>query len=203
MFYNSPKKYILCNDPLVYIIDDFFDVTEGQHLIRTAQDKMRRAKVSSDTEAKLSNGRTNSLAWLPHTHDMVVTNLGMRIAKEVGIPLKNAESLQVIHYALQQEYRAHFDAYDINTVRGQRCTKRGGQRLVTALGYVNTPEGGGSTYFPRLDINVAAKPGRLLVFENVIRGTTDVHPKSKHAGMPVTQGEKWAFNLWFHEREYN
>lgn len=195
-------QHILCHDPLVYIIDDFFTDSEAKQLQQAAASHMDRAKVSSDKEGVLSKARTNQLAWIRHTHDMITTGLGARIAAQVGLPLANAESFQVIHYGEQQEYRAHFDAYNMNTERGKRCTARGGQRLFTALGYINSPAGGGSTYFPKLDINVTAKPGRLLVFENVVRGTTDVHPKSLHAGMPVTKGEKWAFNLWFHEREF-
>lgn len=196
------RKHILCEDPLVYIIDDFFSASEGQQLVDAAQAQMERAKVSADKEGVYSNARTNQLAWVRHVHSMVLTDLGQRIANEVKLPLKNAESYQVIYYGEAQEYRSHFDAYDMNTERGQRCTARGGQRLFTALGYIKAPESGGSTYFSKLDINVAAKPGRLLVFENVVRGTTTVHPKSLHAGMPVGSGEKWAFNLWFHEREF-
>lgn len=199
---SNPRSYILCNSPKVYIIDNFFTESEGQQLVNAAQTQMDRAKVSSDAEGVLSNARTNSLAWVRHSHNLITTELGMRIAREVGLPLCNAESYQVIHYGEQQEYRAHFDAYDMNTERGKRCTARGGQRLVTVLGYIKSPAAGGSTYFPKLDINVAAKPGRLLVFSNVVEGTTDVHPKSLHAGMPVVEGEKWAFNLWFHEREF-
>ncbi|WP_258807305.1 2OG-Fe(II) oxygenase [Pseudidiomarina sp. CB1] len=196
------RKYVLSQDPLVYIIDDFFTESEGQQLINAAREQMQRAKVSSDAEGVYSKARTNQLAWISHKHSMVVTDLGSRIAQQVGLPLRNAESFQVIHYDQSQEYRSHFDAYDMNTERGKRCTARGGQRLFTALGYINSPASGGSTYFSKLNINVAPKPGRLLVFENVVRGTTDVHPKSLHAGMPVVAGEKWAFNLWFHEREF-
>ncbi|MGQ4276483.1 2OG-Fe(II) oxygenase [Pseudidiomarina sp. E22-M8] len=199
---DNPTTHILCKDPTIYIMDDFFTESEGKHLVNAAIKQMARAKVSSDKEGVLSKARTNQLAWIGHTHDMIVTYLGTRIAKEVDLPLENAESFQVIHYGEKEEYRAHFDAYDMNTERGKRCTSRGGQRVITVLGYINTPEGGGSTYFPKLNLNVQPKPGRLLFFENVVRGSTDVHPKSLHAGMPVSKGEKWAFNLWFHEREF-
>jgi prolyl 4-hydroxylase len=39
----------------------------------------------------------------------------------------------------------------------------------------------------------------MIVFENCIKGTTDIHPNSLHAGMPVIKGEKYAINLWFRE----
>ena len=32
------------------------------------------------------------------------------------------------------------------------------------------------------------------------KDTTNIPPKSLHAGMPVTNGEKWIVNLWFRER---
>jgi prolyl 4-hydroxylase len=46
---------------------------------------------------------------------------------------------------------------------------------------------------------VAAVKGRLLVFSNVIHGTNVRHPLAEHAGTPVLDGEKSAFNLWFRQ----
>ena len=42
----------------------------------------------------------------------------------------------------------------------------------------------------------------LLVWKNVVPGTTKIHPESLHAGRPVTKGEKYAFNLWFRENKF-
>jgi tetratricopeptide (TPR) repeat protein len=33
-------------------------------------------------------------------------------------------------------------------------------------------------------------------------GTNTRHPDTLHAGLPVLEGSKWAFNLWFHERPF-
>ena len=77
--------------------------------------------------------------------------------------------------------------------------KFGGQRLLTALVYLNTPEEGGSTAFPRMKTEVKAENGKLLVFENVYKNTVNKHHLSEHAGMPVIKGEKYIFNLWFRE----
>ena len=53
-----------------------------------------------------------------------------------------------------------------------------------------------------LNISVAPKKGSILVWKNVLPGTTKVHPLSLHAGRPVTGGEKYAFNLWFRENKF-
>jgi hypothetical protein len=77
--------------------------------------------------------------------------------------------------------------------------KYGGQRMKTALVYLNNVDEGGGTRFTKLNKEVNAEKGKLLVFHNVHDGTHNKHELSEHAGMPVIQGEKWAFNLWFRE----
>ncbi len=56
---------------------------------------------------------------------------------------------------------------------------------------------GGHTEFPKLNISVPPEKGKLLVFHNCNAGTDVRHQLSLHAGRPVEEGEKWAFNLWF------
>ncbi|RUO78385.1 prolyl hydroxylase family protein [Pseudidiomarina taiwanensis] len=202
---NSPVYQIhqLHDNPYVFVIDDFFTAAEAENLVQIARDKMQRARVSDDNAGSISDGRTNSVHWVSHDCNQLSLQLAERVAQAIDKPLSHAESFQVIHYGPEQQYRAHFDSYDMSTERGQRCTARGGQRLWTALGYLNDVSAGGETEFPKLGIKVAPKFGRLLIFSNVVFGSTDVHPQSLHAGCPVAAGEKWAFNLWFHEREFS
>ena len=75
----------------------------------------------------------------------------------------------------------------------------GGQRMITALIYLNDVKDGGATYFPELNISINPKKGNVLIFHNTISETTNINPRSLHAGMPVSSGEKWAANLWFRE----
>ena len=114
--------------------------------------------------------------------------------------MENAERFQIIHYDKTQEYRRHYDswAHDYSE-KSLRCVKYGGFRLLTALCYLNDVEEGGGTNFPKLNITVKPKKGRILVFQNTYEGTNNRHIMSEHAGMPVIKGEKWAFNLWFRE----
>ncbi|MFI1461498.1 prolyl hydroxylase family protein [Nocardia carnea] len=114
--------------------------------------------------------------------------------------MSNAESFQVLHYGPGQQYRPHYDAWRAGSRKAERCLARGGQRLVTALLYLNEVASGGSTSFPELGIEVRAVPGRMVLFHNCHTGTNRVHERSLHGGMPVEQGEKWAANLWFRER---
>jgi hypothetical protein len=72
-------------------------------------------------------------------------------------------------------------------------------QVVTALVYLNTPDGGagvpdsgagGGTGFINLKQEVAPQEGKLLVFHNCYLGSCQVHPDSVHAGLPVNAGEK-------------
>ena len=188
---------VYSNDPLVAVRDNIISPIECLYLIELAKPKIKRAGVVLDEGYKESDGRTGSNHWLKYDEDDVVNSIGQRIADIVGLPLSNAESMQIIHYGPTQEYRPHFDAFNLSQPRGQRAAKWGGQRLVTSLVYLNQPESGGSTEFPKLGIKVPALPGRMVIFHNTDEDMSGPHPNSLHAGMPVEAGEKWAFNLWF------
>lgn len=199
----SAESQLLSSDPHVEIIDDLLTAQECEQIIEAARRHMKQALVSEgEGNGLVSDTRTGRVHWFAHAESPVIASVTARLSAMVGIPLQRAEPLQVIHYGLTQEYRAHFDGYDLATETGKRFTTQGGQRVLTALCYLNDVEQGGGTGFPKLDAEVAAKRGRVVIFQNCLAGTNTIHPLSLHAGLPIEQGEKWACNLWFRERAY-
>ena len=192
---------VFSSEPLVAVRNNVISPIECAYLIELAKPHIKRAGVVLDEGFRPSEGRTGSNHWLKYDEDDVVKSIGQRIADIVGLPLENAESMQIIHYGPEQEYRPHFDAFNLSLARGQKAAQWGGQRLVTALVYLNQVEGGGATQFPKLGITVPACPGRMVIFHNTTEDISSPHPLSLHAGMPVEAGEKWAFNLWFRHHD--
>jgi len=192
---------VFSSEPLVAVRNNVISPIECAYLIELAKPHIKRAGVVLEEGFKPSEGRTGSNHWLKYDEDDVVKSIGQRIADIVGLPLENAESMQIIHYGPEQEYRPHFDAFNLSLARGQKAAQWGGQRLVTALVYLNKVEGGGATQFPKLGITVPASPGRMVIFHNTTEDISGPHPLSLHAGMPVEAGEKWAFNLWFRHHD--
>ena len=191
---------VLNESPMVAVMDDVLASAECQRFIELARESMQRARVSLDEDSAVVEGRTGSNAWLGYDKFAAAATFGARVSELVDIPLENAEAIQVIHYSPGQKYGAHFDAYDLGSDRGRRCCKRGGQRLVTCLIYLNDVEEGGSTRFPRLDLEIEPRAGRMVIFNNVDPGDySRPHPASLHGGEPVQAGEKWAMNIWFHQ----
>lgn len=190
----------LNDDPLVEIYDNFLTEEECKHFIKISQHKMKRSLVNNGENGKISQGRTSSNTWISHNHDNITQIVSSKISKLVKIPLECTEKFQVIYYNVSQEYRPHYDSWvhdnSLGTLRGM---KYGGARLITALCYLNNVKKGGGTNMVSINKVVDAKMGRLLIFENTLKGTNKRHPLSKHAGMPVIEGEKYAFNLWFKE----
>ncbi|MCJ9429754.1 2OG-Fe(II) oxygenase [Kordiimonas marina] len=187
-------------DPRIYTIDNFVSPVECSHLISRAKARtMTRGEVSGDDDSIVVEARTNDMCWLEHDADPATRRIAARVAGLIGMPLSHAESIQMIRYGPGAEYRAHFDAFDPNTPSGKRNWEGGGQRLITALGYLTNVTKGGETDFPNIGITIPPERGKLLVFHNCESGTVNCHPQSLHAGCPVIEGEKWAFNLWFRE----
>ena len=199
-----PKKIadnvtLFSSDPIIYVVDDYIPEDECQEFINCSKDKLQPATVVGlDNEQKLTD-RTNEFAWLEHHANESIHEVSKRLSILVQMPIRNAEMFQVVHYERGTEYKPHFDSFDQSTELGKKYWEPGGQRMITALIYLNDVKDGGATYFPELNISINPKKGNVLVFHNTISETTNINPRSLHAGMPVSSGEKWAANLWFRE----
>lgn len=190
----------LCEYPEITLYEGFITDEECVHIIEMSKDTLVRSSVDGDAGGVTNSTRTSSQTWLQHDHSPLIKDMCERIADAVGMPLDNAEPIQTVYYRMGQEYQGHHDAYDINTPMGQRATKGWGQRVKTALLYLNDVEAGGETEFPNLDIIIKPKRGDMVVFQNIDLEAPDVPLyNSLHAALPVERGFKWACNLWFHE----
>ena len=198
---------VLCSDPTIYTIDNFLNEEECNHIKMMSLPKLEDSVVSDSNGGVKSKGRTSKTCWLKHESDDVIKQISTRISRQINIPIENAEQFQVVFYGETNEYRQHYDSWEHdNSEKSLRCMKYGGPRIMTALLYLNTVEEGGDTRFTKLNINVNAIKGRLLVFENTYNNVPSnsvrfKHIMSEHAGMPVLKGEKFITNLWF--RHYN
>lgn len=137
--------------------------------------------------------RTSMGAAIPPTdEDLVLHGLNCCAALVSGTDVGCGESLHVLRYAPGQEYRPHLDA----------LPGVGNQRSHTVLCYLNHGYGGGETDFPELGIRVRAGTGDVLVFRNTT-ASGQADPRTRHAGMPVTAGEKWVATRWIRQRAFH
>ena len=172
---------------------------------------MKRARTCFTTEKEKIitqkddyKGRTNNSYWINHYDYPELLKICKKIGIKINSNYKNFERFQVIHYKENQEYKYHYDAWDKNNKeKYEKYCKVLGNRKITTLCYLNNVDEGGETGFDMIDDNpilIKPKKGRLIVFYN-LNDDNSLNIKTRHAGLPVIKGEKWAFNLWL--RDYN
>lgn len=138
--------------------------------------------------------RTSSTHYFENA--ALALKLGERIDCLLGLPHASAEPMQGQRYRAGEEYRHHADYFRTERDHWQLEKERGGQRTWTAMLYLNTPEAGGATDFPRLGLAVEPEPGTLLVWNNMGR-TGRPNPMTFHAGSPVEKGAKYVITQWY------
>ena len=180
--------------------DDVATADECAHMISLAEGRLKPAQILKASgelgESKLR--RTADIAWVNTDETPIVKSLVARIADIAGLPARTCERIQVVHYEAGGQHSAHIDAFEPGV--DDISLKTSGQRLKTGLLYLAAPNKGGSTSFPKAKAKVRSKPGRLVVFDLVVPGTTQPDYRAMHSGTPVWSGEKWACNFWFCER---
>ena len=188
-------------DDMIDYYENIFTEYECNHIIKIAKPLLTDSLVAGNTKGYTSPGRVSSNCWIPHNETPIIKNICDKICYMTCNSLENAEKMQVIYYPEGGKYNPHYDAWSHdNSEKQKRNMKFGGQRLITALVYLNDVEEGGETHFPNKNIKIKAQQGCMVVFKSCIGNSHIRDNNSLHAGMPVLKGEKWAFNLWFREK---
>ena len=193
-----PTMEVLSWSPRVFLYRGLFTAEERCHLIGLARPFLRPARVLDRQTGERSIDqarRAHTARLMDPLRDVVVWQLEQRLAALALLPPENAEPFTIIRYGSGDEYRPHADYYDPEDPGSRVGLDQGGQRVATFLAYLNRPEGGGATAFPRRGVTVPAAPGTGLLFFNC---HPDGSPDSDtlHAGEPVTAGEKWLASRW-------
>jgi len=108
----------------------------------------------------------------------------------VGCRPECTEPYQCLHYGESQFYNKHVDGFMAHTKEGKFRCRKGGNRLITVLLYLNDVETGGGTCFfhpavvDSLDQpHVDAVMGRALFFYNTVPGKAhECDERTEHSG---------------------
>lgn len=139
-----------------------------------------------------------TMCFSPAVAGTFARRLAARMAALAGRDPTAAEPLAVLRYLPGQEYKPHHDWLGA-TALARDPLRGAGERVATVLGYLNVPEAGGATLFPRLGLRVEPALGDVLAFAN-LDAAGEPAARSLHAGEPVAAGEKWLASLWIRAR---
>lgn len=184
--------------PVVRVLENLLTAQECDELIGEARPRLARSlTVDNEGRHQTDQRRTSQGMFFGIGETPLVHRIEQRIADLLAIPVSHGEGLQILHYQPGQEYEPHFDWFNPDQPGFSAVTARGGQRIASVVMYLNTPEEGGGTAFPRIGLTVTAMRGSAVYFAY---DTGD--EASLHAGLPVIKGEKWIATKWLRERPY-
>jgi prolyl 4-hydroxylase len=199
-----PPAEILHEDPLIRRLSNVVHPLVLDTVINLAAPLVQRSKIidARTGEARADPMRNSSHVTLgPRQHDHVLEALERCISRVSGVATLNGEFLQILRYRLGEEFKPHVDYFNESGAGAYRSLADGGQRAQTVLMYLNDGYQGGSTFFPRLQIEVKGRRGDMLHFRNLNANGLG-HKDSLHAGVPVTVGEKWLLSQWIRSESY-
>lgn len=188
-----PDRQQLSETPWVQLVPKLLSQNECLYLAMAAEPYLQPATVIDNASGKPVRNpiRTSHTAvFTPPLENLVVHALNRRLAVVTGTRVEQGEPLQVLRYAVGQEYKMHIDA----------VPSFDNQRVLTALVYLNDAYDGGETRFVGGG-TVRGSHGTALIFRNV---DADGRPdkQAAHCGMPVTKGFKLLASRWIRQKPF-
>lgn len=185
----------LANVPRIAAARALFSADECAHVAALAGPSLTPSVVVDSTTGRQAPHpvRTSDGTVLgPIQQDIVVHALNRRIAAASGTRVEQGEPLSVLRYAPGQQYRLHHDC----------LPGEANQRIITAITYLNDAYEGGATHFPMIGTEFRGGIGDALLFLNTL---SDGRPdeRSRHAGLPVSSGEKWICTRWIRAHDFD
>jgi prolyl 4-hydroxylase len=189
-------------DPRVVVLGGFLSHDECDALVALARPRLARSEtVDNDTGgSEVNEARTSQGMFFTRGEGELIARIEARIAALLDWPIENGEGVQVLHYRPGAEYKPHYDYFDPAQPGTPTILKRGGQRVGTLVMYLNTPEKGGGTTFPDVQLEVAPIKGNAVFFSY-----ERAHPATRtlHGGAPVRAGEKWVATKWLRQGRFD
>ena len=133
--------------------------------------------------------KENDILWVKH-HDTIMNVFDEYIEKYVtsldcgpDFPFNSSyEEFRMKRYENDghDQFKDHVDVQDHPTAR----------RMLTMFIYLNDVSEGGETYFPKLDLKITPRCGKLLIFPPLWM--------FRHAGLPPVSNEKCIIGSYLH-----
>lgn len=182
----------------IYALADFMSPAECDRMIAMIE-TVAKPSIAFDTD--YAEAFRTSYSGDVDAYDPFVLEIQGRIDELIGLPREYGETVQGQRYLPGQQFKPHFDWFDTGRDYWHAEHRRGGQRSITAMVYLNEVKAGGTTRFNALDLAVEPRPGALLLWNNAT-GDGEPNEYTLHAGAPVEAGVKYIITKWYRTRKW-
>lgn len=197
-----PAARALSESPRILAIERFLDPEVCDWLIERARGKLQPAHVydASSGQFRRADDRNNSnCEFLPIEADVIMALVRARIGAAAAAPPANMEVFSVLHYEAGQRFTPHVDFLDPALPGFAKVIAERGQRIITALVYLNEDFVGAETEFPTLGVKWRGGKGDAIIFWNVDENG-DCDRRTVHAGLSPTTGQKWLLSQFIRDK---
>lgn len=203
-WFEPSQATLCCETPRVMTITNFLPKAACDWIVARTRPRLEAARVHNPEAggATVEYNRSNTGAGFSVLEsDLILELANARVAATLQLPRVQQEPTNVLHYDPGQQFQAHFDYIDPAVPHFTEQVRQQGQRVATALIYLNDDFDGGETEFPRLNWRFKGAKGDALMFWNVA-ANGGLEEASLHAGLPPTRGEKWIYSKWVRDRPW-
>lgn len=193
------RLVVLATKPKVFLIENLLSEQECDIIVDKGRQRVAHSSIGIAEDAFTDDTRTSRTGWIERGEAPQINRAFRRFADVLGMrdeqldSSRNAEPLQIVHYAQNQHYYNHYDFFNSGTYN---------YRFSTLLFYLNnstSPTSGGGTGFPKAyggkGLKLRPPKGGAVLFYSLLEdGNCD--EMSEHTGLHVLDGEKWIANLW-------
>tara|TARA_A100001201_G_scaffold72189_2_gene65916 strand:- start:436 stop:1590 length:1155 start_codon:yes stop_codon:yes gene_type:complete len=179
--------------------NNFLTNQECDQLIEISRGKLVASTAGIDGESKIDESRiseTYSLCDCSSLEKKVKT----LIAATLNVPRDHVEAIQIQKYKKGGKFTQHFDAFDGDNLN--RFGLASGNRISTAMVWLNDDCKGGETAFPNLGITYEPIKGNAITWEH-LDSEGKINEMSLHEGKEVTDGEKWIITGWARQKKWD
>jgi hypothetical protein len=197
-----PASDTLSQTPRIITIEKFLTPGICDWLIERSRGKLQPAYVYDDVSGQVerADDRNNSnCEFRPIEGDVIMVLVRARIGAAAGVTPAYMEVFSVLHYEVGQRFTPHYDFLDPARAGLAKVIAERGQRVATALVYLNEDFEGAETEFPRLAIKWKGRKGDAILFWNVDE-KGDGDRRTLHAGLSPTRGRKWLLSQFIRDK---
>ena len=182
----------------IFVVRDFLSHQECADVIELIdKDRVPSGLLAPTEDPEFRTSESCNLRLEDRANQMVEA----KINRLTGIEPTHGETIQGQRYAVGQQFKPHHDLFYVDQPYWPEQDRTGGQRTWTAMMFLNEPEAGGQTFFPRAQVKVTPRTGNILIWNNLDEyGQPNL--QSLHQGMPVEAGLKYVITKWYRERPW-
>lgn len=189
-----PEGDVLVRDNYLSDEECAFMAGELEYVLWRASEVVR-AEPSGGLVTFRSDERTStstSQKWFSDELNVRLAALETLLETDFGPTPAYLEPWQAVRYQPGGRFGLHTDA-------GAFGAEPWGERVLTFLVYLQAPDVGGETYFPRLNRLVEPIRGRIVVWHNLLPDGT-IDGRLLHAATPPSKGTKAILTTWSRQR---